>query len=228
VKEVTALMMSGRGDELPVSSLPVDGTYPSGTAQWEKRNISDFVANWDPQICIQCGNCGSICPHSVIRAKLYPEDHLKDAPVTFKSAPIDARGLPDVRYTLQVYLEDWGFSSGSRFPIRADGAVARRARKAGHARGLTLPPGPGAWLDPLCDKSFVLSVLAATYVNLAPSLYLLALIATRELILIPLAAIYRFTPLLRGRSRYDFRAGLLERPRQSRSFWLSRRSFDPP
>jgi len=106
VKEVTAMMMAGRGDDLPVSALPVDGTYPSGTSKWEKRNISDFVASWDPEICIQCGNCGLICPHSVIRAKLYSQDRLEGAPATFKSAPLDARGLPDVRYTLQVYVED--------------------------------------------------------------------------------------------------------------------------
>ena len=106
VREVTAQMMAGRGDEIPVSALPVDGTYPSGTSQWEKRNISDFVARWDPEICIQCGNCGLICPHAVIRAKFYSQERLKDAPATFKSAPIDARGLPDVRYTLQVYVED--------------------------------------------------------------------------------------------------------------------------
>jgi pyruvate-ferredoxin/flavodoxin oxidoreductase len=106
VKDVTARMMTGRGDDIPVGALPVDGTYPSGTARWEKRNISDVVASWDPEICIQCGNCSFICPHSVIRAKLYPEARLQDAPAAFKSAAIDARGLPDVRYTLQVYVED--------------------------------------------------------------------------------------------------------------------------
>jgi pyruvate-ferredoxin/flavodoxin oxidoreductase len=106
VQQVTALMMAGRGDEIPVSALPSDGTYPSGTSQWEKRNISDFVASWDPELCIQCGNCSIICPHSVIRAKFYSEERLAGAPSTFKSAPIDARGLPAVRYTLQVYVED--------------------------------------------------------------------------------------------------------------------------
>jgi pyruvate-ferredoxin/flavodoxin oxidoreductase len=106
VREVTALMMAGRGDEIPVSALPADGTYPSGTARWEKRNVSDFVASWEPDLCIQCGNCGAICPHGVIRAKLYAQDRLASAPPGFKSAPLDARGMPDVRYTLQVHLED--------------------------------------------------------------------------------------------------------------------------
>ncbi|OQW94967.1 MAG: pyruvate:ferredoxin (flavodoxin) oxidoreductase [Beggiatoa sp. IS2] len=106
VQKVTAMMMAGRGDALPVSALPIDGTYPTGTTKWEKRNISQFVPVWEPEICIQCGNCSFVCPHSVIRAKFYNEDSLKSAPKAFKSAPISARGFPETRYTLQVYLED--------------------------------------------------------------------------------------------------------------------------
>ncbi|MFZ1414619.1 MAG: pyruvate:ferredoxin (flavodoxin) oxidoreductase [Defluviicoccus sp.] len=106
VQNVTAMMMAGRGDELPVSALPVDGTYPSGTTRWEKRNISQFVPLWEPEICIQCGNCSFVCPHGVIRSKLYHQDRLETAPATFKNAPIDARGFPETRYTLQVYVED--------------------------------------------------------------------------------------------------------------------------
>jgi pyruvate-ferredoxin/flavodoxin oxidoreductase len=89
-----------------VSALPIDGTYPSGTTKWEKRNISPFVPVWEPDICIQCGNCSFVCPHSVIRSKFYHESRLASAPDSFKSAPINARGFPDTRYTLQVYLED--------------------------------------------------------------------------------------------------------------------------
>ncbi|MDJ0860714.1 MAG: pyruvate:ferredoxin (flavodoxin) oxidoreductase [Gammaproteobacteria bacterium] len=106
VRDVTGMMLAGKGDQLPVSMLPVDGTYPTGTTQWEKRNISMFVPAWEPDICIQCGNCSFVCPHSVIRAKFYDRATLRQAPAGFKSAPIDARGLPDTRYTLQVYLED--------------------------------------------------------------------------------------------------------------------------
>jgi pyruvate-ferredoxin/flavodoxin oxidoreductase len=106
VRTVTAEMMTGRGDDLPVSALPVDGTYPSGTAAYEKRNISELVAEWDPDRCIQCGNCGFVCPHSVIRATYYDESLLAGAPADFRSAPLDARGLPDTRFTLQVYVED--------------------------------------------------------------------------------------------------------------------------
>ncbi|MBK5269645.1 MAG: 2-oxoacid:acceptor oxidoreductase family protein, partial [Bacteroidia bacterium] len=101
VKEVTAIMMSGHGDDLPVSKMTVDGTYPSGTTQWEKRNVSDKVAIWEPDLCIQCGNCAYVCPHSVIRAKFYHKDHLKKAPEDFQFAPINARGFPETQYSLQ-------------------------------------------------------------------------------------------------------------------------------
>lgn len=106
VREVIGKMLSGHGDELPVSAMPVDGSYPSGTTKWEKRNISDLVARWEPDLCIQCGNCSFVCPHAVIRSKFYHTDLLQDAPEGFRSAPINARGFPETRYTLQVYLED--------------------------------------------------------------------------------------------------------------------------
>ncbi len=106
VKNVTAVMMADHGDQLPVSMLPIDGTYPSGTTQWEKRNVSDRVAIWEPDVCIQCGNCAYVCPHGVIRAKFYHKDNLKKAPKGFKNAPINARGFPETKYSLQVYLED--------------------------------------------------------------------------------------------------------------------------
>ncbi len=106
VREVTAQMMRGHGDDLPVSMLPVDGTYPSATSRYEKGNVSDRVPKWEPELCIQCGNCAFVCPHSVIRAKFYHESSLDDAPPAFPSAPITARGFPETRYSLQVYLED--------------------------------------------------------------------------------------------------------------------------
>ena len=106
VRTVTAEMMAGRGNALPVSVLPVDGSYPSGTTAYEKRNISELVAVWDSDSCIQCGNCSFVCPHSVIRSKFYDESQLAGAPKQFDSAPLDAVGLPNARYSLQVYVED--------------------------------------------------------------------------------------------------------------------------
>jgi pyruvate-ferredoxin/flavodoxin oxidoreductase len=106
VREVTAEMMRGHGDDLPVSKFPVDGTYPSATTMFEKGNVSDRVPEWVPDLCIQCGNCAFVCPHSVIRAKFYHESSLEKAPESFPSAPISARGFPETRYSLQVYAED--------------------------------------------------------------------------------------------------------------------------
>ncbi len=106
VRTVTAAMLAGTGDQLPVSAMPVDGTYPSGTTRYEKRNISDIIAEWDPEACIQCGNCAFVCPHAVLRAKYYTESALAAAPDSFQSAPLNAAGFPGSRYTLQVYAED--------------------------------------------------------------------------------------------------------------------------
>jgi pyruvate-ferredoxin/flavodoxin oxidoreductase len=106
VRTVTAAMTAGRGDDLPVSALPFDGTYPSGTSKYEKRNISDLVATWDPDLCIQCGNCSFVCPHSVIRSRYYEPSQLDGAPKAFLSTPLISPGLPEARYTLQVYVED--------------------------------------------------------------------------------------------------------------------------
>jgi pyruvate-ferredoxin/flavodoxin oxidoreductase len=106
VRDVTVSMMLGKGDEIPVSKLPIDGTFPSGTTKWEKRNISDTVPVWEPDLCIQCGNCSFVCPHSVIRAKFFNQEYLDEAPKDFETAPINARGFPETRYRLQVYVED--------------------------------------------------------------------------------------------------------------------------
>jgi pyruvate-ferredoxin/flavodoxin oxidoreductase len=106
VRNVVAPMLALRGDDLPVRALPADGTYLTGTTKYEKRNIAEAVPVWEPDLCIQCGQCAVVCPHSVIRAKSFQEGRLNGAPADFKSAAINARGYPQSRYTLQVYVED--------------------------------------------------------------------------------------------------------------------------
>ncbi|QHM70014.1 pyruvate:ferredoxin (flavodoxin) oxidoreductase [Mixta intestinalis] len=106
VRDVTAEMLQDRGDRIPVSLLPADGTYPTATTQWEKRDIALTIPDWREDLCIQCGNCSFVCPHAAIRAKFYHRDRAEGAPESVKSAPISARGFPDTRYTLQVYPQD--------------------------------------------------------------------------------------------------------------------------
>ena len=106
VREVTARLIAGDGDRVPVSALPADGTYPTGTARWEKRNIAVEIPSWDEALCIQCGKCVLVCPHAVIRAKVAAPAALAEAPAAFKSAPARWREFGDARYTLQVSPED--------------------------------------------------------------------------------------------------------------------------
>ena len=103
VRNVTGTMMEGRGDTLPVSALPADGTWPAGTTRWERRDLSRQLPVWDEASCIQCGNCALVCPHAVIRTKFYPVAALADAPTAFRSAELRGRGFPDTRFTLQIH-----------------------------------------------------------------------------------------------------------------------------
>uniref|UniRef100_Q01R11 Pyruvate flavodoxin/ferredoxin oxidoreductase domain protein n=1 Tax=Solibacter usitatus (strain Ellin6076) TaxID=234267 RepID=Q01R11_SOLUE len=106
VQKVLAQIIAGNGDDLPVSAMPIDGTFPSGTAQWEKRNIALEIPEWDQDLCIQCGKCVLVCPHSVIRAKVYDDSYLGNAPATFKAVPARWKDMKDRKYTLQVAPED--------------------------------------------------------------------------------------------------------------------------
>jgi pyruvate-ferredoxin/flavodoxin oxidoreductase len=106
IRRIAALQFAGRGDEIPVSAIPVDGSYLGGTTQYEKRNVAFSVPVWKPDLCIQCGQCSIVCPHSVIRAKAYDSALLDGAPEGFPSAPVNERGYPDKRFTLQIAVED--------------------------------------------------------------------------------------------------------------------------
>lgn len=108
VQQVLSKIISGEGDELPVSAFPVDGTYPSGTTKWEKRNIAEAVPVWDPSLCTQCGKCFLICPHAAIRPKVYDKELLADAPSSWKHTdPIGKEwDKSKEAYTLQVSTED--------------------------------------------------------------------------------------------------------------------------
>jgi pyruvate-ferredoxin/flavodoxin oxidoreductase len=106
VREVLGKIMIWEGDDLPVSTLPVDGTFPVGTAKWEKRNVAEEIPVWEPDICIQCGKCVMVCPHSAIRAKAYQPDELVNAPETFKSTGAKDKDFANQKFTIQVAPED--------------------------------------------------------------------------------------------------------------------------
>lgn len=107
VKNVLAKMMAGKGDFVKVSEMPIDGTFPSATTRWEKRNIALEVPYWDPEWCIQCGKCALVCPHAAIRIKVYDKKYLDNAPPTFKHMDAKGKEFPEgYAYTIQVAVED--------------------------------------------------------------------------------------------------------------------------
>jgi pyruvate-ferredoxin/flavodoxin oxidoreductase len=106
VRNVLAKMMAYEGDSLPVSAMPVDGTFPSGTTQWEKRNITLEIPVWEPNLCIQCGKCTFVCPHAVIRAKVYDPAYLEKAPEGWQALEAKFKEFPNTMYSLAVAPED--------------------------------------------------------------------------------------------------------------------------
>ncbi len=106
VQKVTAVMMAGKGDLLPVSAFPIGGTWPTGTTRWEKRNLALEIPIWDPDVCIQCNQCALVCPHATIRAKVYEPEALAGAPAGFRSRAYKAADLKGLAFTIQVAPED--------------------------------------------------------------------------------------------------------------------------
>jgi len=106
VKEFTAEIVAGRGDGLPVSAFSVDGTFPTGTTQWEKRNIAMEIPVWDTEVCIQCGKCAMVCPHAAIRSKVYAPAELSNAPAAFQSVDFKSKDYEGLKYTIQTAPED--------------------------------------------------------------------------------------------------------------------------
>ncbi len=106
VIDTLSKIMVNEGDDLPVSKLPIDGTFPSGTTQWEKRNIALQIPVWEPDLCIQCGKCSAVCPHATIRMKIYDGKDAAGAPASFKSADARGKSVEGKKFTLQVFPED--------------------------------------------------------------------------------------------------------------------------
>ncbi|AFZ56372.1 pyruvate:ferredoxin (flavodoxin) oxidoreductase [Anabaena cylindrica FACHB-243] len=106
VENVLGKIIVWEGDDLPVSALPADGTFPSGTAKWEKRNVAEEIPIWDEDVCVQCGKCVMVCPHSAIRAKAYQASELVNAPITFKSTNAKDKDFANQKFTIQVAPED--------------------------------------------------------------------------------------------------------------------------
>jgi len=126
VKRVQAPMLAGRGDRLPVSALPADGAWPTGTTQWEKRNIGREIPVWDPELCIQCGKCSFVCPSGTIRMKAYDRDRLRGAPSAFQSVEAKGKDFKGKQFTLQVAPED---CTGCRLCVEACPAKAKENPK---------------------------------------------------------------------------------------------------
>jgi len=106
VQKVTAEIIAGRGDDVPVSSFSEDGTFPTATTQWEKRNVALDVPVWEPELCLQCGMCSFVCPHAVIREKVYDPSYLADAPESWLSSEARWKEFPGMKYTLAIAPED--------------------------------------------------------------------------------------------------------------------------
>jgi ferredoxin len=137
VQRVTAMMLAGKGDLLPVSAFPVDGTFPTGTGQWEKRNIAQEIPVWDPALCIQCNKCALVCPHAAIRMPRSTAEALAGAPAGFKAVPVDGKELPGT----DVHRAGRARGLHRLRPLRRGlpGQGQARSRAQGHQHGAAAP-----------------------------------------------------------------------------------------
>jgi pyruvate-ferredoxin/flavodoxin oxidoreductase len=160
VRNVLGPMIVGDGDNLPVSALPCDGTYPSGTARWEKRNIAQEMPVWEPDLCIQCGKCVMVCPHAVIRMKVYDTAELNSAPETFLSMDAHFKEFPGMKYSLQVSPEDCTGCS-----LCVDACPAKDKRQVGR-KAINMAPQPPLREKETANWEFFLSLPEVASANL--------------------------------------------------------------
>ena len=151
VRDVLGKIIEGKGDSLPVSAFPADGTYPSGTTQWEKRNITLHIPVWEPDICIQCGKCVFVCPHAVIRQKVFDPALLENAPETFKTLDAKFKEFPGWKYTIQVSPED---CTGCELCVQVCPAVDKKTG----IKALNMAPQPPIREQEKVNWEFFLSI----------------------------------------------------------------------
>jgi pyruvate-ferredoxin/flavodoxin oxidoreductase len=163
VQKVTARIIAGEGDDLPVSAMPIDGTFPPSTAQWEKRNIALEIPEWDEELCIQCGKCVLICPHAVIRAKVYDDSYLVGKPESFKAVPARWKDMKDKKYTLQVAPED---CTGCTLCVQICPAKSKSEVKH---KAINMVPQPPIREREAANWDFFLQIPDANRATLAPS-----------------------------------------------------------
>ena len=135
-RDVLGTIYAGHGDLIPVSAFPADGTYPTGTSKWEKRNIALEIPAWDAKTCIQCGKCAMVCPHGVMRIKVYESEHLANAPASFKATDASDREWQGMKYTIQVAPED---CTGCRICVDICPA---KDKKEPHLKAINMAPQP--------------------------------------------------------------------------------------
>ncbi len=163
VREVVGTIIAGEGDSLPVSALPIDGTYPAATTQWEKRNITLEIPVWEEDLCIRCGKCVFVCPHAVIRQKVYDPALLAEAPPTFKSIDGKFKEFPEWAFTIQVAPED---CTGCQLCVQVCPAKDKSQPKR---KALNMAPQPPIRELEAANWDFFLTIPEADRTRITPS-----------------------------------------------------------